>query len=103
MRLRPAPLTITDDAASSSPQTVKLDRHRSRSGDAESDDSGLRHGCCQQSGAKTVTLTNNQGSSLTITSITGLPAAYTQSSVANSCTPGLVVPSGGQLRDYGLA
>ena len=44
---------------------------------------------------RSLTLTNNQASSLTIGSITGLPAAYTQNSVANSCTPGLVVPSGG--------
>jgi hypothetical protein len=44
---------------------------------------------------KNVTLTNYQGNSLTISSITGFPAGYTQGSVANSCTPGLVVAPGG--------
>ncbi|MGP8225142.1 MAG: choice-of-anchor D domain-containing protein, partial [Terracidiphilus sp.] len=87
-------LTITDDAASS-PQTVKLTG--TGVGQVTLSPTTLAFGTVVVNNpvAKTVTLTNNQGSSLTITSITGLPAAYTQSSVANSCTPGLVVVSGG--------
>ena len=44
---------------------------------------------------KNVILTNNQASSITINSITGFPAAYTQGIVANSCTPEVVVAPGG--------
>jgi hypothetical protein len=87
-------LTITDDAASS-PQTVHLTG--SGVGQVTLSPTSLAFGTVVVNNAvtKNVTLTNNQGSSLTITSFTGFPAAYSQGSVANSCTAGLVVPAGG--------
>ena len=87
-------LTITDDATSS-PQTVNLTGNGV--GQVTLNHSGLAFGTVVVNNAVTenVTLTNNQATSITINSITGFPAAYTQGSVANSCTAGLVVPARG--------
>jgi hypothetical protein len=86
-------LTITDDAASS-PQTVKLTG--AGVGQVSLSPASLGFGTVVVNNpvTKNVTLTNNQANSLTIASITGLPAAYAQSNVAKSCTAGLVVASG---------
>ncbi len=87
-------LTISDDA-NTSPQTVNLTG--AGVGQVTLSPTSLAFGTVVVNNAvtKNVTVTNNQGSSLTISSITGFPAAYTQSNVANSCTAGLVVVSGG--------
>jgi hypothetical protein len=87
-------LTISDDALGS-PQTVNLTG--SGVGQVTLSPTSLAFGTVVVNNAVTmnVTVTNNQGSSLTISTITGFPAAYTQSNVANSCTAGLVVVSGG--------
>jgi hypothetical protein len=87
-------LTISDDAASSL-QTVHLTG--SGVGQVTLSHTSLAFGTVVVNNAvtKNVTLTNNQASSITINSITGFPAAYSQGSVANSCTAGLVVPAGG--------
>jgi hypothetical protein len=88
-------LTITDDAALGSPQTVNLTG--AGVGQVTLSPTSLAFGTVDVNNAvtKNVTVTNNLGISLTISTITGFPAAYTQSNVANSCTPGLVVASGG--------
>jgi hypothetical protein len=87
-------LTITDDAASS-PQIVNLTG--SGEGQVTLSPTTLAFGTVVVNNAVTnnVTLTNNQASSITINSITGFPAAYTQSNVANSCTPTQVIVPGG--------
>jgi hypothetical protein len=87
-------LTITDDALGS-PQMVNLTG--SGVGQVTLNPTSLAFGTVEVNNAVTqnVTVTNNLGISLTISTITGFPAAYTQSIVANSCTPGLVVVPGG--------